>query len=103
MGVFLSPDQIAGRMRRCHADLRTRISAQSIYTWIRASLDRDFWRSFLRQYRRTKGRGKAGKIPRSVDISGRPAKARLNQPPRLLRQIHGLQLHTRSLLHDQQG
>jgi len=72
---FHSPDQIAGRMRRCNPDLRTRISAQASYVWIRTRPEPDYWRTFLRRHRRTKGRGKAGKIPRSVDISGRPAEA----------------------------
>jgi len=72
---FHSPDQIAGRMRRCNPDLRTRISAQASYVWIRTRPEPDYWRTFLRRHRRTKGRGKAGTITRSVDISGRPAEA----------------------------
>jgi len=71
---FHSPDQIAGRMRRDHPLLRTRVSRQTIYNWIRSRPPEEKWHRFLRYAKHNK-RGKTGQIPRAVEIAGRPAEA----------------------------
>jgi IS30 family transposase len=72
---FHSPDQIAGRMKRDNPLLRTRVSRQTIYNWIRSRPVEENWRRFLRYSKHNK-RGKTGQIVRPVDIAGRPAEAR---------------------------
>jgi IS30 family transposase len=70
-----SPDQIAGRLKRTfRRDRRRRVSHQTIYRWIdsRGDTKRKHWRGCLRFGRCRPGRGKQGRLPRTVSIEGRP-------------------------------
>jgi IS30 family transposase len=72
--AYHSPDQIAGRMKRSISDPRQRISAETIYHWIRGQ-KRHTWERYLRRYGRHKRGRKAGQIRQPVEIAGRPAEA----------------------------
>src|SRR5262245_26360875 len=50
---YHSPDQIAGRMKRTTTEARERISAPTIYVWIRQQLPHT-WERYLRRYGRHK-------------------------------------------------
>ena len=71
-----SPDQIAGRLRREHADdLRRQVSHQTIYAWIdkQPREDRQRFRSFLRRGGKRRPRDdRRGKLVGTVGIEGRP-------------------------------
>jgi IS30 family transposase len=68
-----SPDQIGGRLKYENPDERRwHVSAQTIYTWLHNDADRDHWESFLRRGGRQRKSGEAGRIPRQVQIDGRP-------------------------------
>lgn len=71
---YHSPDQIAGRMKRTTTDARNRISAPTIYAWIRQQPPHT-WERYLRRYGRHKRGRKTGKLPACVAIAGRPAEA----------------------------
>ena len=71
---YHSPDQIAGRMKHDNPLLSARVSRQTIYNWIHSRPAEENWRRFLRYARHTQ-RGKTGRIPRAVEIKGRPAEA----------------------------
>lgn len=71
---FDSPDQIAGQMKLHDPLLRTRVSRQTIYRWIRSRPAEEKWHQFLRYANHNK-RGKTGDIRRPVEIAGRPAEA----------------------------
>lgn len=71
---FHSPDEIAGRMKRLTTDRRRRISAPTIYAWIRRQPP-DTWQPYLRRYGERRRSPGAGRIPQAVEISGRPADA----------------------------
>jgi IS30 family transposase len=77
-----SPDQIAGRLKhdRPH-DLRLHVSPQTIYTWIQQDRDSQHWKSFLRRGGRGQKSPGVGRLPRQVQIDGRPQEA--NQRLRL--------------------
>lgn len=72
---YWSPEQIAGRMRRCRHRPSTRlVSHQTIYSWIEQQPDCRYWQGFLRfAGKRRKRRDRRGKIPRTVEIDRRPA------------------------------
>lgn len=77
-----SPDQIAGRLKLEHPqDDRFHVSPQTIYTWIAHDSDRIHWQTFLRRGGKPEKSAEAGRIPRQVQIDGRPAEA--NQRLRL--------------------
>jgi IS30 family transposase len=77
-----SPDQIAGRLKQVRAhDPRCHVSPQTIYTWIERDRDAQHWKTFLRRGGRGPKSPRAGRIPRQVQIDGRPAEA--NQRLRL--------------------
>lgn len=68
-----APQQIAGRMRQQGSERR--VSAQTIYTWIRQDADREHWESFLRRrgkrpYRRKNAatRGDAARIDQRPEV-----------------------------------
>lgn len=68
-----SPDQIAGRLRREHSDEPKRqVSRGTIYAWIRRDPFREHWESQLRRGRKRRKSPNAGRIPRRVEIDGRP-------------------------------
>jgi len=69
-----SPEQIAGRLKQDYPDDATwHVAPQTIYTWLQRDEHRDYWRMFLRRgTNRPKSRA-AGRIPRRVEIDGRPA------------------------------
>jgi IS30 family transposase len=73
---YWSPDQIAGRARRDFpADRRRQISAPTIYDWIRAEQAAGKnWQRYLRRRGRTRPEWeKRGRLPKAVQIDGRPA------------------------------
>lgn len=71
---FYSPDEIAGRMKLATSDPRQRISATTIYRWIRQQPP-GTWDRYLRCYgKQPRGRKQRG-IPGAVEIRGRPAEA----------------------------
>lgn len=77
-----SPDQIAGRLKQAPADdPRFHVAPQTIYTWIEQDRDSEHWKTFLRRGGRGQKSPRAGRIPRQVQIDGRPAEA--NQRLRL--------------------
>jgi IS30 family transposase len=77
-----SPDQIAGRLKLTQAeDLRFHLSPQTIYTWIEQDCHSEHWQTFLRRGGRPKKSPRTGRIPRQVQIDGRPEEA--NQRLRL--------------------
>jgi IS30 family transposase len=68
-----SPEQIAGRLKRDHPqDREWQVSRQTIYDWIERDTDREHWRTFLRRGRKRRKSPEAGRIPRRVEIDGRP-------------------------------
>ena len=69
-----APEQIAGRMRQQESDLR--VSAQTIYTWIKQDEDREHWRSFLRR------RGKRPNRRKNTALTGDGA--RIDQRPEVI-------------------
>lgn len=75
-----SPDQIAGRLKQAD-DPRFHVSPQTIYTWIEQDRDSQHWKTFLRRGGRPQKSPRAGRIPRQVQIDGRPEEA--NQRLRL--------------------
>ena len=68
-----SPDQIAGRLKREHPDEpEWRVSPQSIYTWMQRDPHHDHWESHRRRGRKRRRSPEVGRIPRRVEIDGRP-------------------------------
>ena len=61
-----SPEQIAGRMRQQAAERR--VSAQTIYTWIKHDQDREHWESLLRR------RGKRPSRPTNAVLGANTAR-----------------------------
>lgn len=77
-----SPEQIAGRLKHSRPhDQRLHVSPQTIYTWIQQDRDSQHWKSFLRRGGRARKPLGAGRLPRQVQIDGRPQEA--NQRLRL--------------------
>jgi IS30 family transposase len=77
-----SPDQIAGRLKLARADdPRFHVSPQTIYDWIEQDEHSEHWKTFLRRGGRRPKSSRAGRIPRQVQIDGRPEEA--NQRLRL--------------------
>lgn len=77
-----SPDQIAGRLKQTQANNpRFHVAPQTIYAWIEQDRDAQHWKAFLRRGGRGPKSPRAGRIPRQVQIDGRPAEA--NQRLRL--------------------
>jgi len=72
--LYHSPDQIAGRMKLAGGDRRQRISAPTIYRWIRQQEPRT-WERYLRRYGWYPRRPHTGKIPGAAEIEGRPTEA----------------------------
>ena len=72
--AYHSPDQIAGRMKRLLSDPQQRVSASTIYRWIRGQPP-GTWECYLRCYGRRKRGRKSNPVPRAVEIGGRPAEA----------------------------
>jgi transposase, IS30 family len=72
--AYHSPDEIAGRMKLTIADPRQRISAPTIYRWIRRQPP-GTWDRYLRRYRKHRRGLKRGGISGAVEIAGRPAEA----------------------------
>lgn len=72
--AYHSPDEIAGRMKLAIPDPRQRISATSIYRWIRRQPP-GTWDRYLRRYGKQPRGRKRGEMPGAVQISGRPAEA----------------------------
>jgi transposase, IS30 family len=70
-----SPDQIAGRLKRTREDSRFHVSPQTIYTWIEQDRHSEHWKTFLRRGGKPKKSPRTGRIPRQVQIDGRPAEA----------------------------
>jgi IS30 family transposase len=75
LSSYWSPEQIAGRLRRCRPrQSKGLVSHQTIYRWIREQPDCRYWQGFLRfAGQRRKRRDRRGKIPRTVGIARRPA------------------------------
>ncbi len=71
---YHSPDQVAGRMKRDAKQASQRISAPSIYAWIRRQKPHT-WERYLRRYGKKKGGRVTGQRPVCADIDGRPAEA----------------------------
>jgi len=67
-----SPEQIAGRRGHEAVMGSPRVSHETIYRWIRNSPQRSHWERFLRRGGRRKQLEKRGKLPRRVEIVGRP-------------------------------
>ena len=77
-----SPDQIAGRLKLTWADdPRFHVAPQTIYTWIEQDRHSEHWKMFLRRGGRSQTSPRTGRIPRQVQIDGRPTEA--NQRLRL--------------------
>jgi len=77
-----SPDQIAGRLKLTRPlDFRFHLSPQTIYTWIEQDRHSDDWKPHLRRGGKPKKSPRTGRIPRQVQIDGRPEEA--NQRLRL--------------------
>lgn len=71
-----SPDQIAGRLAYDHPqDPRFQVRPQTIYTWIEQDPDCDHWKTFLRRGGKPHRSPRTGRIPRQVQIDGRPEEA----------------------------
>jgi len=72
-----APEQIAGRLKRQHANCPERqVSAQTIYTWIENDKYREHWQSFLRR------RGKRPSRRKKPDGIGAP----IDQRPEVIEQ-----------------
>lgn len=68
-----SPDQIAGRLKREHPDEpEWHVSPQTIYASIQRDPNREHWESHLRWGRKRRKSSEVGRIPRRVEIDGRP-------------------------------
>jgi len=68
-----SPAQIAGRLKQDHPqDPFWHVAPQTIYTWLQQDEDRDHWRTFLRRGANRPKSREVGRIPRRVEIDGRP-------------------------------
>jgi IS30 family transposase len=65
-----SPEQIAGRRKQ--EQRGPGVSHETIYRWIRRSPHAAHWKQFLRRGGRRKDLERRGKIPRRVEIAGRP-------------------------------
>lgn len=64
-----APEQIAGRMKQAHPDCRERrVSAQTIYTWIKQDTARKHWESHLRR------RGKRACRRKNTPLTGDAAR-----------------------------
>jgi len=74
LAQYHSPDQIAGRLKRNTAEASQRISAPTIYAWIRRQKAHT-WERYLRRYGKQKHGRDSGKRPACMDIAGRPAEA----------------------------
>jgi IS30 family transposase len=72
--AYHSPDQIAGRMKRLISDPERRVSARTIYRWIRQQ-PRGTWECYLRRYGRRKRSRESRPVAGVVEIAGRPAEA----------------------------
>jgi IS30 family transposase len=71
-----SPDQIAGRLVYDHPqDQQFHVRPQTIYTWIEQDPDSDHWKTFLRRGGKPQKSPRTGRIPRQVQIDGRPEEA----------------------------
>ena len=71
-----SPDQIAGRLACDHPqDPRFHVRPQTIYAWIERDPDCDHWKTFLRRGGKSRPSPRRGRIPRQVQIDGRPEEA----------------------------
>lgn len=71
-----SPDLIAGRLKVLHpGDARFHLSPQTIYDSIQRDPAREHWESFLPRGGKPRKSGKAGRMPRQVQIDGRPEAA----------------------------
>jgi IS30 family transposase len=71
-----SPEQISGRLKQLHADdPRMHVSPQTIYTWITQDDEAKHWKTFLRRSGKPPTSPRAGRIPRQVQIDGRPDEA----------------------------
>lgn len=71
-----SPEQIAGRLMQEWADdPRMHVSPQTIYTWITQDGQAKHWKTFLRHSGKPPKSPRAGRIPRQVQIDGRPDEA----------------------------
>jgi transposase, IS30 family len=68
-----SPDQIAGRLKREHPEeSEWHVAPETIYTWIQRDPHREHWESHLRRGRKRRKSPEVGRIPRRVEIDGRP-------------------------------
>jgi IS30 family transposase len=68
-----SPEQIAGRRKQEPGhESKKCASHETIYRWIKKQPQRPHWEQFLRRGGRRKDLEKRGKIPRRVEIAGRP-------------------------------
>jgi IS30 family transposase len=77
-----SPEQISGRLKQDYPNDPTwHVAPQTIYTWLHRDENRDHWRTFLRRGTNRPKSREAGRIPRRVEIDGRPAI--INQRERL--------------------
>jgi len=74
LAAYHSPDQIAGRMKLTIADPRRRVSASTIYRWIRCQPP-GTWDRYLRRYGKQRRGRKRREILAVVAIAGRPAEA----------------------------
>jgi transposase, IS30 family len=72
--AYHSPDEIAGRMKLTIANPEQRISASTIYRWIRRQPP-GTWDRYLRRYGKHRRGCKRREIPGAVEIAGRPAEA----------------------------
>lgn len=71
---YFSPDEIAGQMKLATPEARQRVSATTIYRWIRQQPP-GTWDRYLRRYGQQPRGRKHGAIPGAVEIRGRPAEA----------------------------
>ena len=68
-----SPDEISGRLRQQFPkDLARRISAKTIYSWIRQDSHRTLWKSHLRRRGKAPSRRKKAPLPENQRIANRP-------------------------------
>ena len=71
-----SPEQIAGRLACDHPDdPRFHVRPQTIYAWIKQDCHSEHWKSYLRRGGRLRKSPRTGRIPRQVQIDGRPEEA----------------------------
>ena len=68
-----SPEQIAGRLKHEHPDHpKSRVSSQTIYTWIEQDAQREHWRSHLRRRGKRPCRRKSAESSQGARIADRP-------------------------------